>query len=70
MIEVRLRPLAEVDLVERVRYYRSEGGDELGGRPTLLDLSVLLTYCWSANKASRSSASLPIVRLDCKEESV
>ena len=32
MIEVRLRPLAEVDLVERVRYYRSEGGDELGGR--------------------------------------
>ncbi len=32
MIEVRLRPLAEVDLVERVRHYRSEGGDELGGR--------------------------------------
>ena len=31
MIEVRLRPLAEVDL-ERVRYYRYEGGDELGGR--------------------------------------
>ena len=69
MIEVRLRPLAEVDLVERVRYYRYEGGDELGGRPTLFDLSVLLTYCWSTNKASRSSASLPIVRLDCKEES-
>ncbi len=32
MSEVRLRPLAEADLVERTRYYRSEGGDELGGR--------------------------------------
>ena len=32
MIEVRLRPLAEVDLVERVRYYRSEGGEGLAGR--------------------------------------
>jgi len=30
--EVRLRPLAEVDLVERTRYYRTEGGDELGER--------------------------------------
>jgi toxin ParE1/3/4 len=30
--EVRLRPLSEADLVERSRYYRSEGGDELGGR--------------------------------------
>jgi toxin ParE1/3/4 len=30
--DVRLRPLAEVDLVERARHYRSEGGDELGGR--------------------------------------
>lgn len=27
-----LRPQAEVDLVERARYYRDEGGDELGGR--------------------------------------
>lgn len=32
MSEVRLRPLAEADLVERTRYYRSEGGAELGGR--------------------------------------
>ncbi len=32
MIEVRLRPLAEADLIERVRYYRHEGGDELGER--------------------------------------
>ena len=32
MTEVRLRPLAETDLVERTRYYRSEGGDELGSR--------------------------------------
>ncbi len=32
MSEVRLRPLAEADLVERTKYYRSEGGDELGGR--------------------------------------
>ncbi|MDH3731331.1 MAG: type II toxin-antitoxin system RelE/ParE family toxin [Acidimicrobiia bacterium] len=32
MIEVRLRPLAEADLVERTTYYRLEGGDELGGR--------------------------------------
>jgi toxin ParE1/3/4 len=30
--EVRLRPLAEADLVERTRYYRFEGGDELGRR--------------------------------------
>jgi toxin ParE1/3/4 len=28
----RLRPLAEGDLVERTRYYRSEGGDQLGER--------------------------------------
>jgi toxin ParE1/3/4 len=28
----RLRPQAEVDLVERTRYYRSEGGDDLGRR--------------------------------------
>ena len=32
MSEVRLRPLAEADVVERTRYHRSEGGDELGGR--------------------------------------
>jgi toxin ParE1/3/4 len=27
-----LRPLAQADLVERTRYYRREGGDELGRR--------------------------------------
>jgi toxin ParE1/3/4 len=27
-----LRPRAELDLVERTRYYRREGGDELGRR--------------------------------------
>ena len=32
MIEARLRPLAEADLVERTKYYRSEGSDELAGR--------------------------------------
>lgn len=32
MSEIRLRPLAEVDLVERAEYYRSEGGDDLGRR--------------------------------------
>jgi len=32
VIEVRLRPLAEAGLVERTRYYRFVGGDELGGR--------------------------------------
>lgn len=30
--EVRLRPLAEDDLVERARYYRSKGGIDLGVR--------------------------------------
>lgn len=32
MTDIRLRPLAEVDLVERSEYYRSEGGDILGER--------------------------------------
>jgi plasmid stabilization system protein ParE len=32
VIPARLRPLAEVDLVERTRYYRSAGGDALGER--------------------------------------
>ena len=32
MTELRLRPVAEVDLAERSRYYRSEGGTELAGR--------------------------------------
>lgn len=32
MTQVRLRPLAETDLVEQTRYYASEGGEELGGR--------------------------------------
>ncbi len=32
MSEVRLRPLAESDLVERVRHYRTVGDDELGER--------------------------------------
>ena len=32
MSEVRLRPLAEADLVERTEYYRHEGGDALGRR--------------------------------------
>ncbi len=32
MSEVRLRPLAEPDLVERSGYYRHEGGDALGQR--------------------------------------
>ena len=32
MTDIRLRPLAEADLVERSEYYRSEGGDILGER--------------------------------------
>lgn len=32
MTTTRLRPLAETDLVERTRYYRREGGDDLGRR--------------------------------------
>lgn len=32
MIVARLRPLAEADLVERVRYYSTEGGTDLGLR--------------------------------------
>lgn len=32
MSEVRLRPLAEADLVERTSYYRVDGGEELGAR--------------------------------------
>lgn len=32
MTFARLRPLAETDLVERTRYYRREGGEELGTR--------------------------------------
>lgn len=32
MTSAHLRPQAEVDLVERTRYYRREGGDELGRR--------------------------------------
>ena len=32
MTATHLRPLAEVDLVERTQYYRREGGEELGRR--------------------------------------
>lgn len=32
MTRAHLRPLAENDLVERTRYYRQQGGDELGAR--------------------------------------
>ena len=32
MTVARLRPLAETDLVERTRYYRTEGGADLGAR--------------------------------------
>ena len=32
MTQVRLRPLAENDLVEQTRYYASEGGKALGER--------------------------------------
>ena len=32
MTIAHLRPLAEEDLVERTRYYRDQGGDELGER--------------------------------------
>lgn len=32
MKTARLRPAAEHDLLERTRYYRAEGGDELGAR--------------------------------------
>lgn len=32
MTIARLRPLAETDLVERTRYYRTEGGADLGNR--------------------------------------
>ena len=32
MTAVRLRPLAEADLVERARYYQVEGGEELGSQ--------------------------------------
>jgi len=30
--EARLRPQAESDLVDRTRYYRTEGGDDVGRR--------------------------------------
>ncbi|HEY5875820.1 MAG TPA: type II toxin-antitoxin system RelE/ParE family toxin [Ilumatobacteraceae bacterium] len=32
MSPARLRPLAETDLVERTRYYRLHGGDEVAAR--------------------------------------
>ena len=32
MSSVRLRPLAEADLVEQARHYAIEGGERLGGR--------------------------------------
>ncbi|WP_419911933.1 type II toxin-antitoxin system RelE/ParE family toxin [Candidatus Poriferisodalis sp.] len=32
MTDIRLRPLAEADLVERSKHYKSEGGDSLGER--------------------------------------
>jgi len=32
MTPARLRPLAETDLVERARYYRSEAGQQIGER--------------------------------------
>lgn len=32
MATTRLRPLAQADLVGQTRYYRSDGGDELGER--------------------------------------
>lgn len=32
MTVARLRPLAETDLIERTRYFRVEGGDQLGAR--------------------------------------
>lgn len=32
MIVAGLRPLAETDLIEQTRYYRIEGGDQLGAR--------------------------------------
>lgn len=32
MTSVRLRPRAELDLIERTRYYRREGGDAVGAR--------------------------------------
>lgn len=32
MTTLLLRPLAEADLIERTRYYRREGGDDLGER--------------------------------------
>lgn len=32
MTTARLRPLAEADLVERTRYYRAEGGTDIGER--------------------------------------
>ena len=32
MTVARLRPLAETDLIERTRYHRDEGGDQLGAR--------------------------------------
>ncbi|MEO6654118.1 MAG: type II toxin-antitoxin system RelE/ParE family toxin [Ilumatobacteraceae bacterium] len=32
MTVARLRPLAEADLVDRTRYYRTEGGADLGER--------------------------------------
>ncbi|MAT05208.1 MAG: plasmid stabilization system protein [Acidimicrobiaceae bacterium] len=35
---MRLRPLAEADLVDRTRYYRREGSDDLGQR--FLDAAV------------------------------
>ena len=43
MTLARLRPLAEVDLVERARYYSAEGGTDLGVR--FFDAAVASLRC-------------------------
>jgi len=42
--EIRLRPLAEADLVERTKYYESQGGHRLGERffDTAIELLVAI----------------------------
>lgn len=66
MTIARLRPLAETDLVERTRYYRAEGGADLGERffdAAIRSLRAIETMPGAGSRRAGELTGIPDLRV-------
>ena len=66
MTVARLRPLAETDLIERTRYDRDEGGEQLGGRffdTAVVPLRAIEQVPWAGSPRTGELCEIPGLRV-------